>query len=69
LLSDWLDLDFFMLVSARPEQLEESAAAIDLSTRRLPAEAPDPLKQPTLKRVLDGESMVHGESMETHRSR
>jgi diguanylate cyclase (GGDEF)-like protein/PAS domain S-box-containing protein len=60
LLSDWLDLDFVVLVSARPEQSEEAQPLLTFHRTSLPAEAPDPLKQPTLKRVLDGETLVEG---------
>ena len=61
LLSDWLDLDFVMLVSARPEQVEEVQPLLIYQRATLPPEAPDPLKQPTLKRVLNGETLIHGE--------
>jgi diguanylate cyclase (GGDEF)-like protein/PAS domain S-box-containing protein len=61
LLSDWLDLDFVMLVSARPEHSEEAQPLLTYQRASLPPEAPDPLKQPTLKRLLDGETVVYGE--------
>ncbi len=61
LLSDWLDLDFVMLVSARPEQTEDAQPLLTYQRSSLPPEAPDPLKQATLKRVLDGETLIHGE--------
>jgi diguanylate cyclase (GGDEF)-like protein len=61
LLSDWLDLDFVTLVSARPEQTEDAQPLLTYQRTSLPPEAPDPLKQPTLKRVLDGETLIHGE--------
>lgn len=61
LLSDWLDLDFVMLVSARPEQTEDAQPLLTYQRASLPPEAPDPLKQSTLTRVLDGETVIHGE--------
>jgi diguanylate cyclase (GGDEF)-like protein/PAS domain S-box-containing protein len=61
LLSDWLDLDFVTLVSARPEQTEDAQPLLTYQRTSLPPEAPDPLKQSTLKRVLDGETLIHGE--------
>jgi len=60
LLSDWLDLDFVMLVSARPEQTEDAQPLLTFHRSALPAEAPDPLKQATLKRLLDGETVIEG---------
>ncbi|HZP64768.1 MAG TPA: EAL domain-containing protein [Rudaea sp.] len=61
LLSDWLDLDFIMLVSARPEQSDEAQPLLTFQRGAPTPDAPDPLKQPTLKRLLDGESFVHGQ--------
>ena len=61
LLSDWLDLDFVTLVSARPEQTEDAQPLLTYQRTSLPPEAPDPLKQATLRRVLDGETLIHGE--------
>ncbi|MDR3386447.1 MAG: EAL domain-containing protein [Rudaea sp.] len=61
LLSDWLDLDFVMLVSARPEHAEEAQPLLTYQRASMPPEAPDPLKQSTLKRLLDGETLIHGD--------
>ncbi|HST26747.1 MAG TPA: EAL domain-containing protein [Rudaea sp.] len=61
LLVGWLDPDFVMLVSARPEEEAEAQPLHTYYRSSLPAEAPDPLKQPVLKRLLDGESVFHGE--------
>lgn len=60
LLVDWLELDYVTLISARPEQTGAELVPIALFQRlSLPSEAPDPLKQETLKQVLDGEAIVH----------
>ena len=60
LLVDWLELDYVSLISARPEQVGAELQPIALFQRlSLPADAPDPLKQPTLKQVLDGDPIVH----------
>ena len=60
LLVDWLELDYVSLVSARPEQTGAELQQVALFQRlSLPAEAPDALRQPTVKRVLDGEAVVH----------
>ncbi|MGH8042544.1 MAG: EAL domain-containing protein [Rudaea sp.] len=61
LVCGWLDPDFVMLVSARPEENAEAQPLQTWYRDSLPAEAPDPFKQSTLKRVLDGESVCHGE--------
>ena len=61
LLCGWLDPDFLMLVSARPEENADLQPMHTYYRSSLPAEAPDPLKQPVLKRLLDGESVFHGE--------
>ncbi|MEP6485215.1 MAG: EAL domain-containing protein [Rudaea sp.] len=61
LLCEWLELDFAMVVSARPEQDAEAQPLLTYHRASQPQEAPDPLKQPTLKRLLDGERIVHGE--------
>jgi diguanylate cyclase (GGDEF)-like protein/PAS domain S-box-containing protein len=61
LLSDWLELDFAMVVSARPEQAGEAQPLLTYHRVAQPPEAPDPLKQPTLKRLLDGDRVIHGE--------
>ncbi len=61
LLCGWLDPDFVMLVSARPEEEAEAQPLHTYYRSSLPAEAPDPLKQTILKRLLDGESVFHGE--------
>lgn len=61
LLRDWLDPDFVILVSARPEEEVDAQPLHTYFRSSLPADAPDPLKQPTLKRVLDGEPVLHGE--------
>ena len=61
LLCEWLELDFAMVVSARPEQTAEAQPLLTYHRASQPQEAPDPLKQPTLKRLLDGERIVRGE--------
>ena len=61
LLCDWLDPDFLALVSARPEDTSEAQPLLTYHRVSPPADAPDPLKQPTLKRVLDGQAVMHGE--------
>ncbi|MDE1885619.1 MAG: diguanylate cyclase, partial [Xanthomonadaceae bacterium] len=61
LLCGWLDPDFLMLVSARAEENADVQPMHTYYRSSLPAEAPDPLKQPVLKRLLDGESVFHGE--------
>ena len=61
LLCDWLDLDFVMLVSARPEDPGDAQPLLTYHRASLPPETPDPLKQPTLKRLLDGAAVIHGE--------
>ncbi|MBS0556979.1 MAG: EAL domain-containing protein [Proteobacteria bacterium] len=60
LLRDWLDPDFVMLVSARPEEDADAQPLMTWFRSSLPAEAPDPLKQPTLQRVLGGDGVFHG---------
>ncbi|HXD83780.1 MAG TPA: EAL domain-containing protein [Rudaea sp.] len=66
LLCSWLDPDFVMLVSARPEEDTEAQPLHTYYRSSLPAEAPDPLKQPTLKRLLNGDSVFHGEKAWQH---
>ncbi len=61
LLCEWLELDFAMVVSARPELNAEAQPLLTYHRASQPQEAPDPLKQPTLKRLLDGERIIHGE--------
>ena len=61
LLCEWLELDFAMMVSARPEINAEVQPLLTYHRASQPQEAPDPLKQPTLKRILDGERIIHGE--------
>lgn len=61
LLAEALALDFVVVLSARPE---ESGALTPLAlVQRIasPADAPDLLRQPTLKLVLDGETVAHPE--------
>ncbi|MGA9333622.1 MAG: EAL domain-containing protein [Rudaea sp.] len=59
---DWIDPDFVMLISARPERAGEEQPLLTWHRANLLAEAPDPLKQPTLKRILAGESVIHGDA-------
>ncbi len=61
LLCDWLELDFVMLVSARPEDSGDAQPLLTFHRASLPPEAPDPLRQPTLKRLLGGDAVIHGE--------
>jgi diguanylate cyclase (GGDEF)-like protein/PAS domain S-box-containing protein len=61
LLCDWLELDFAMVVSARPEEGSEAQPLLTYHRGSQPADAPDPLKQPTVKRLLDGERVIHAE--------
>ncbi|MEO8804397.1 MAG: EAL domain-containing protein [Rudaea sp.] len=62
IICDWLDPDFVMLVSARPERAGEEQPLFTWHRANLLAEAPDPLKQPTLKRIVAGETVVHGDA-------
>jgi len=59
LLVDWLELDYVTLVSARPDQPTEVQPITLYQRVSMPAEAPDPLKQPTLRHVLDGVGVIH----------
>jgi diguanylate cyclase (GGDEF)-like protein/PAS domain S-box-containing protein len=61
LLSDWLELDFALVLSTRPDQAGEVQPLLAYQRMAQPPDAPDPLKQPTLKRLLDGERVVYGE--------
>ena len=61
LLCDWLELDFAMVVSARPEEGADAQPLLTYHRVSQPADAPDPLKQPTVKRLLDGERVIHTE--------
>ncbi len=61
LLCEWLELDFAMMISARPEADADVQPLLTFHRASQPQEAPDPLKQPTLKRVLDGERIIIGE--------
>jgi diguanylate cyclase (GGDEF)-like protein/PAS domain S-box-containing protein len=61
LLCEWLELDFAMMISARPETDTEVQPLLTFHRGSQPQEAPDPLKQPTLKRVIDGERIIIGE--------
>ncbi|MBS0569749.1 MAG: EAL domain-containing protein [Proteobacteria bacterium] len=66
LVSGWLNPDFVMLVSARPEENAEAQPLHAYFRESLPAEAPDPLKQSLLKRVLGGELVFHGDNAWQH---
>jgi diguanylate cyclase (GGDEF)-like protein/PAS domain S-box-containing protein len=61
LLCDWLSPDFVMLVASLPEEAGEAQPLVTYHRTELPADAPDPLKQPTLKRLLDGVAIIQGE--------
>ncbi len=57
-LIEWLSLDFVELVSLRLEQ-DSEVQALHIYHRLSPDdETPDPLRQPTLKQVLDGDEVV-----------
>ena len=60
LVCDWLHPDFVMLVASLPEEAD-AQAVVTYRNPDLPDDAPDPLKQPTLKRVLDGSAIIQGE--------
>lgn len=62
ILCDWLDPDFVMLIASRPERAGEEQPLLTWHRANLLAEAPDPLKQPTLKRIVAGEAVVHGDA-------
>jgi diguanylate cyclase (GGDEF)-like protein len=49
------------MISARPESDLEVQPLLTFHRGSQPQEAPDPLKQPTLKRVIDGERIIIGE--------
>ncbi|HVJ61757.1 MAG TPA: EAL domain-containing protein [Tahibacter sp.] len=59
LLVDWLELDYVMLVSVRPDQPVEVQPITQYQRVSLPPDAPDLLKQPTLRQVLDGVGVIH----------
>ncbi len=59
LLIDSMELDFLMLLSARPEQASEVQPVVTYQRLSLPADAPDPLQQSSLKTVLEGTAIVH----------
>ena len=61
LICDWLHPDFAMLVASLPEETGDAQAMVTYRNPELPDESPDPLKQPTLKRVLDGSAIILGE--------
>jgi diguanylate cyclase (GGDEF)-like protein/PAS domain S-box-containing protein len=61
LLCDWLELDFAMVISARPEEASEAQPLLTYHRSNQSEDAPDPLKQPTVKRLLDGEPVIHTE--------
>ena len=61
LLCDWLELDFAMVITARPEEGADAQPLLTYHRISQPADAPDPLKQPTVKRLLDGERVIHTE--------
>lgn len=59
LLVDWLELDYVTLVSARPDQPTEVQPITLYQRVSMPGDAPDPFKQPTVRQVLDGSSVIH----------
>jgi diguanylate cyclase (GGDEF)-like protein/PAS domain S-box-containing protein len=58
LLSDWLELDFALLVTTSAEPSEEASILAAYRRLGLPHDAPDPLAQPTLAQVLGGDSVL-----------
>ena len=58
-LVDWLALDFVALVALRLEQAGEIQPLVVYHRFSPAEETPDPLRQSTLKRVLDGDELVH----------
>jgi diguanylate cyclase (GGDEF)-like protein/PAS domain S-box-containing protein len=61
LICDWLQPDFVMLVASLPEEAGSAQALVTYRGADLPEESPDPLKQPTLTRLLDGGAIIQGE--------
>ncbi|WP_291221337.1 EAL domain-containing protein [Dokdonella sp.] len=57
-LIDWLSLDFVALVSARPDQSGETQPLVVYHRFSPDDETPDPLRQPTLRHVLDGDEVI-----------
>lgn len=58
-LIDWLSLDFVALVSARPDQSGETQPLVVYHRFSPDDETPDPLRQPTLRHVLDGDEVIY----------
>ncbi|GAP65047.1 PAS/PAC sensor-containing diguanylate cyclase/phosphodiesterase [Mizugakiibacter sediminis] len=61
LLAEALALDFVIVLSARPEESGTPTPLALVQRIGLPPDAPDLLRQPTLKLVLDGETVAHAE--------
>lgn len=61
LLCDWLQPDFVMLVASLPEEAGATQTLCAYRNTELPPEGPDPLKQPTLNRLLDGGAIIQGD--------
>ncbi|MEO8010393.1 MAG: EAL domain-containing protein, partial [Dokdonella sp.] len=55
---DWLGLDYVALVAVRPEQEGELQPLVTYHRFSPSEDTPDPLRQPTIKRVLDGDETV-----------
>lgn len=56
---DWLELDFLALVETRPEQVGDAQPLVVFHRFGAAENLPDPLQQPSLKRVLAGREVVH----------
>src|SRR5262249_33624435 len=68
-LTDWLDLDFVLLVAA-PGEPEGEAQPLVVYHRVDPSETvPDPLLQPTLKQVMAGDSILVRDDADTRLDR
>ncbi len=55
---DWLSLDYVALIAVRPEQEGELQPLVVYHRFSPTDDSPDPLRQPTVKQVLDGDEIV-----------